>query len=68
MQRENSTPELRAKYKAALNKALLAGHAILKEGGEAMDAAVAAVTAMEGKLPSVPNLYHLNATETAIRS
>lgn len=48
MAKENSTPEQRALYKAALSRALLAGHAVLKDGGEAMDAAVAAVSSMEG--------------------
>ena len=48
MAKENSTPAQRAAYKAALSRALLAGHAVLEEGGEAMDAAVAAVSSMEG--------------------
>lgn len=48
MSRDRSTPEQRATYKAALSKALQAGHAVLNDGGEAMDAAVAAVSAMEG--------------------
>jgi beta-aspartyl-peptidase (threonine type) len=47
MARERSTPEQRARYKAALADALKAGYAVLKAGGEAMDAAVAAVTSME---------------------
>ncbi|KAI0082020.1 asparaginase [Panus rudis PR-1116 ss-1] len=47
MSKDKSTPELRAKYKAALSKALQAGYDVLKEGGEAMDAAVAAVSVME---------------------
>ena len=51
MSKEQSTPERRAKYKAALRKALKAGHAVLEGGGEAMDAAVAAVSVMEGKFP-----------------
>jgi len=34
-------------YRAALKSALEAGYAVLREGGEAMDAAVAAVTVME---------------------
>ena len=49
MSRDRSTPELRAKYKAALSNALRAGYAVLKDGGEAMDAAVAAVSSMEGE-------------------
>ncbi|GJE96714.1 isoaspartyl peptidase/L-asparaginase [Phanerochaete sordida] len=47
MSKEGASPEQRAKYKAALRDALKAGHAVLKEGGEAMDAAVAAVSSME---------------------
>ncbi|KAF9222668.1 asparaginase [Gyrodon lividus] len=47
MNREGSTPEKRALYRAALGRALKAGHEVLKSGGEAMDAAVAAVTVME---------------------
>ena len=49
MDKEKSTAEQRAQYKAALKRALIAGHAVLAEGGEAMDAAVAAVAVMEGK-------------------
>lgn len=49
MAREGSTPQRREMYKEALQKALLQGHRILQAGGEAMDAAVAAVTAMEGE-------------------
>lgn len=48
MSKEGSTPEQRKTYKAALSRALEAGYTVLKEGGEAMDAAVAAVSAMEG--------------------
>jgi L-asparaginase / beta-aspartyl-peptidase len=48
MSRDRSTPEQQALYKAALKRALKAGYAVLSEGGEAMDAAVAAVTVMEG--------------------
>lgn len=47
MDRSRSTPELRARYKAALSKALLAGYEVLNTGGEAMDAVVAAVSSME---------------------
>lgn len=53
MSRDRSTPELRAKYKAALSKALLTGYDTLQNGGEAMDAAVAAVTVLEGERSSV---------------
>ncbi|KAG1746098.1 nucleophile aminohydrolase [Suillus lakei] len=48
MIREGSTPEQRAMYRAALSRALKAGYEVLKSGGEAMDAAVAAVSVMEG--------------------
>ena len=48
MAKERSTPEQRAQYKAALARALRAGHEVLHLGGEAMDAAVAAVSSMEG--------------------
>lgn len=47
--RENSSPERQAQYKQELKKALIAGYAILEKGGEAMDAAVAAVSVMEGE-------------------
>jgi beta-aspartyl-peptidase (threonine type) len=36
-------------YKTALKTALEAGYAVLREGGEAMDAAVAAVTVLESE-------------------
>jgi len=48
MSREGSTPEKRATYRAALSQALKAGYGVLKQGGEAMDAVVAAVSVMEG--------------------
>lgn len=51
MSKANSTPEKYAAYKLALAQALRAGHAVLQDGGEAMDAAVAAVTVMEGMHP-----------------
>ncbi|KAH6901089.1 asparaginase [Coprinopsis sp. MPI-PUGE-AT-0042] len=47
MSKEGSMPEQRLAYKTALGAALRAGYAILKEGGEAMDAAVAAVVSLE---------------------
>ncbi|KAH6901069.1 asparaginase [Coprinopsis sp. MPI-PUGE-AT-0042] len=47
MSKEGSTPEQRLAYKTALGEALRSGSAILKEGGEAMDAAVAAVVSLE---------------------
>jgi beta-aspartyl-peptidase (threonine type) len=48
MTREDSTPEQHATYRAALSQALRTGYDVLKSGGEAMDAAVAAVSVMEG--------------------
>lgn len=47
MVRDDSTPEQRAMYRAALSRALKAGYEVLKSGGEAMDAAVEAVSVME---------------------
>lgn len=49
MDRGKATPELRARYEAALRDALLAGYEVLMRGGEAMDAVVAAVAVMEGQ-------------------
>ena len=49
MSREASTPEREARYKTALSSALRAGYAVLQDGGEAMDAVVAAVMSMEGE-------------------
>ncbi|CAE6492698.1 unnamed protein product [Rhizoctonia solani] len=45
--KKNSTPAQRELYKEALRKALVAGNTVLQAGGQAMDAAVAAVTVME---------------------
>ncbi|RDX44090.1 asparaginase [Lentinus brumalis] len=47
MDKSRSTPELRKQYKAALSRTLLAGYTVLNAGGEAMDAAVAAVSSLE---------------------
>ena len=47
--RSRSSTEQQALYHAALRAALRAGNAILSSGGEAIDAAVAAVSVMEGK-------------------
>ena len=47
--RATSPPERQALYKTALRAALKAGYAVLHGGGEAMDAAVAAVTVLEGE-------------------
>lgn len=48
MSKDKSTPEKEAQYKYMLSVALRAGHDVLNNGGEAMDAAVAAVSVMEG--------------------
>ncbi|KAF9467252.1 asparaginase [Collybia nuda] len=45
--REGSTPEQQAAYRASLRASLEAGYKVLRDGGEAMDAAVAAVAVME---------------------
>ncbi|CAE7094082.1 unnamed protein product [Rhizoctonia solani] len=45
--KKNSTPEQRELYREALRKALVAGNNVLRSGGQAMDAVVAAVTVME---------------------
>ncbi|KAF8316353.1 N-terminal nucleophile aminohydrolase [Clavulina sp. PMI_390] len=47
IRREGSTVEQQERYRNALRGALLAGHEVLNTGGEAMDAAVAAVAFME---------------------
>ncbi|THH07761.1 hypothetical protein EW145_g3162 [Phellinidium pouzarii] len=47
MTREGSTPERRELYKKTLRDALLKGNEVLQRGGEAMDAAVAAVSILE---------------------
>ncbi|KAF5370872.1 hypothetical protein D9758_002070 [Tetrapyrgos nigripes] len=47
MSRKNATPGQIAVYHAGLRKALEAGYAVLSVGGEAMDAAVAAVSVLE---------------------
>ena len=59
MPKEGATPEQVARYKSALSRALEAGYAVLKDGGEAMDAAVAAVSSMEGGLSLVPMVSKL---------
>ncbi|KAG8704952.1 hypothetical protein FRC09_003237 [Ceratobasidium sp. 395] len=45
--RKNSSPAQIELYRDALRKALIVGNAVLQSGGQAMDAAVAAVTSME---------------------
>ncbi|KAF8218327.1 nucleophile aminohydrolase [Mycena galopus ATCC 62051] len=47
MARGGSTPKQRAAYRNALTAALTAGYKILSEGGEAIDAFVAAVSGLE---------------------
>ncbi|KZT19701.1 asparaginase [Neolentinus lepideus HHB14362 ss-1] len=47
MDKSQSTPDQRARYKAALSTALETGYEVLTNGGEAMDAVVAAVSSME---------------------
>ncbi|KAK0212976.1 asparaginase [Desarmillaria ectypa] len=47
MSRVNSTPEKEAAYHAGLRAALEAGYQVLRDSGEAMDAAVAAVSVLE---------------------
>ncbi|KAK7472857.1 hypothetical protein VKT23_000965 [Stygiomarasmius scandens] len=72
MSKKNSTPEQIAAYHAGLRKALEAGYAVLQAGGEAMDAAVAAVSVLEdnplfnaGK-GAVFNVAGKNELETSI--
>ena len=52
MSRDKSTPKKEREYKHMLAVALHAGHDILKSGGEAMDAACAAVKVLEGLITS----------------
>lgn len=47
MRRETMTPEAEALYHAGLSRALRAGHAILAQGGTAVDAVTAAVIELE---------------------
>ncbi len=47
MRRESMTPEREAAFHAALRASLLAGHAVLAEGGSALEAVTQAVIAME---------------------
>ncbi|KAG6908399.1 hypothetical protein DXG01_004828 [Tephrocybe rancida] len=47
MSKTGSTPSQRAAYKSGLRAALEAGYDVLRDGGEAMDAVVAAVSTME---------------------
>ncbi|NKI34952.1 isoaspartyl peptidase/L-asparaginase [Wenzhouxiangella sp. XN79A] len=45
--REAMTPEREARIRAALTEAARAGHAVLREGGTALDAVTAAITLLE---------------------
>lgn len=45
--KDKLTPELEKKYRDGLNRALAAGHAILKNGGTSLDAVEAAIVALE---------------------
>jgi len=47
MSREAMTPEKEAEYRAALDRGLAAGIAVLERGGSALDAVVAVVTTLE---------------------
>jgi L-asparaginase / beta-aspartyl-peptidase len=47
IERASLTAELEARYRAALEEALRAGHRILAEGGSSLDAVVAAVRVLE---------------------
>ena len=58
MSKNNSTPEKEAQYKYMLGAALRAGHGVLANGGEAMDAAVAAVSVMEGLVLAISHMLH----------
>lgn len=57
MDRASSSPAKEAMYKNVLSAALRAGYAVLADGGEAMDAAVAAVTVLEGARHQPEALY-----------
>ncbi len=47
MRRDAMTPEREAAFHAALRTSLLAGHAVLAEGGSALEAVTQAVIVME---------------------
>ena len=47
--REGMTLEKQVSYRSALDQALKAGYEVLKDGGEAMDAVVAAISVLEGR-------------------
>src|SRR6478735_7549522 len=48
--KEDMTPELESKYTEGLQQALDAGYSILKKGGTAIDAAIAAVVVLEDNI------------------
>src|SRR5579863_10578650 len=45
--RQDMTPQMEAEYRAVLKQALDAGYAVLKQGGESLDAVQAAIRVME---------------------
>lgn len=45
--RENMSPEREAQFEAALREAIAAGYKVLEQGGESLDAVIAAVQVME---------------------
>jgi Asparaginase len=53
MSRQDSTPEKLTQFRDSLRQALYAGYDVLYAGGEAMDAAAAAVAVMEGSTMSL---------------
>jgi len=55
-----STPEQRVEYRRGLEAALQAGNAVLADGGEAMDAVVAAVTVLESVFAAARWHQHLD--------
>lgn len=59
MSREDLTPEREAEIRAALNAALDAGEAVLKQGGSSLDAVSAAVVVLEDS-------PHFNAAKGAV--
>ena len=45
--RKNITPEIEVQYRASIDKALLTGHVILKNGGTSTDAVIATIKVLE---------------------
>jgi hypothetical protein len=64
MDRAKLTPEIQQLYHAALRKSLRAGYEVLSNGGEAMDAVVAAVSVMEGQQRLDPISLALSMLQT----